>query len=329
MSAIDTQIGHAARDWLERQRGVDVKACEEITGGAGARQYWRAHFADATRAVLMLATPEDPAILPPALRRESERLAFVEVTRYLAGQGLPVPEILAVRPERRWVLLEDLGRTHVCDLRGEARLGRLAEAARLLARVHALPECEALPFERRFDAEWVRFELATFARDARPEVDPGELDRALDELAEAVAALPPSLCLRDYHSQNLMVDPSGRLRIIDYQDALLAPAALDLAALLHDSYIELSDPQRRELLDEYRAAGGAEIDPRQLGLLVVQRKCKDFGRYRYLVERRGESRYAAYLARARDSVLTGLEDLPSHLGRTSNLLRRAVGSAPA
>jgi aminoglycoside/choline kinase family phosphotransferase len=134
-----------------------------LPGGAGARRYWRARFADGTSAVLMHALPEDPAILPPALRAERERIPFVEVTAFLASHALPVPEIFAVDTRERWVLLEDLGDTHLLDLEKTERAARLDEAIELLARVRAILRSAALPFERAFDETWVRFELRTFA----------------------------------------------------------------------------------------------------------------------------------------------------------------------
>ena len=39
---------------------------------------------------------------------------------------------------------------------------------------------------------------------------------------------------RDYHAWNLQVDPRGRVRVIDFQDALLGPALYDLASLCTD-----------------------------------------------------------------------------------------------
>ena len=146
-------------------------------------------------------------------------------------------------------------------------------------------------------------------------------------LARAIAELPLVLCLRDYQSQNLMLDSRGELRVIDYQDALLAPAELDLAAFLHDSYICLSAHQREELLSRYERHRGVHVDRTHFALLIVQRKCKDFGRYRFVVEHKGDERYAPYLERARSSVGEALDQLPSQLAATRESLRAALGVA--
>jgi aminoglycoside/choline kinase family phosphotransferase len=213
---------------------------------------------------------------------------------------------------------------HLLDLEPAQRSQRLREAIDWLARVHALPREDALPFRRAFDAEWVRFELRTFAEHGLAERWRAPLAPELDALARAVAALPRVLALRDYQSQNLMVDSQGRLRVLDYQDALCAPAELDLAALVHDSYVELAETERAELVTRYWRARARRGDPAAFALLVVQRKCKDYGRYRVLVERKGDLRYQPYIARATASVLSALPALPAAQRKLAELLREAL-----
>ena len=299
---------------------------ESLAGGAGARRYWRCTTSSGARSVLMHALREDERILPPALRVERDTLPFVEVGAYLAEAGFPVPAVLAVDPGERRVLLEDLGDTHLCDLEGSAQRDRLFEAVVLLARVHAVPRSEALPFQRAFDAEWVRFELETFLEHGLPASARASVAAEIDALVEAIAALPRVLSLRDYQSQNLMVDREGRLRIIDYQDALLAPRQLDLAALLHDSYLDIDTDLRQELLARYEAESGTPIEPGSFALLVVQRKCKDLGRFRYLVEVTGDARFEAALGRAREAVVESLPGLPDALRALARALEGALGT---
>jgi len=297
-----------------------------LPGGAGARRYWRARFADGGSAVLMHALPEDPAILPPALRASGDEISFVGVTDFLARNALPVPEIYAVDTAQRYVLLEDLGDTHLLDLPTPARDARLDEAIDLLARVHAIPPSAALPFERAFDDTWVRFELRTFAEHGLDARWHARLAPELDALARAIGALPRVLCLRDYQSQNLMIDAAGRLRLLDYQDALHAPAELDLAALLFDSYLEQSDAERARRLARYWTARGARPDPAAFALLVVQRKCKDYGRFRFVSEVKHDARYGPFVARARNAVLGALPGLPAGQRRLSEILAEALGA---
>jgi hypothetical protein len=61
--------------------------------------------------------------------------------------------------------------------------------------------------------------------------------------------------------------------------------------------------------------------------LVVQRKCKDYGRYRVLVERKGDLRYRPFIARASATVLAAVPDLPPAQRKLGELLRAALGDA--
>jgi aminoglycoside/choline kinase family phosphotransferase len=315
------------RGWVERAAGARIVDLRPLPGGAGRRRYFRITFEKGASRILMHAVPEDPAILPPALRNPGERIDWVEMTRLLSRFAIPVPKIDAVDVSDRWVLLEDLGDVRLADLEGETLRERRIEAARLLARIHEIPRGEGLAFERAFDEEWIVFELEHFLAHGVPQALRAEVGAATRVLVERISALPRTLCLRDYQSHNLMIDPEGRLRVLDYQDALLAPPELDLAAFLHDSYLEPHPELREELLGAYERARGARVSRGALALLVVQRKCKDLARYRYLVER-GDARFAPYRIRARDSVLEALHVAAPEIGDAATSISRALEEDP-
>ena len=315
-----------AGSWIEACCQSSAVALEPLAAGAGARRYARVHLANGTTVVWMHAIPEDPEILPAALRAPSADLPFVTVTEMLAEQGLPVPQIYGVQRDERWILVEDLGDRHVSDL---PQPHRQKEAVELLARVHTIPRGETLPFTRHFDEEWIRFELAHFLKHGVSEAFREPLTAGLEELARLIARLPRALCLRDFQSQNLMVDPGGKLRILDYQDALLAPPELDLAALLYDSYIEISYEDRHSLLERYAKRRGDAPGAMTMALLVIQRKCKDFARFRYLARVKHDVRFTRYERSARQAVLSALPSLPAELGVFGQTLAEALGEVPA
>ena len=63
------------------------------------------------------------------------------------------------------------------------------------------------------------------------------------------------LCHRDYHSRNLMLH-DRRLYIIDFQDARMGPDTYDLASLLRDSYVDLTEARVDELIRTYLGLEG-------------------------------------------------------------------------
>jgi aminoglycoside/choline kinase family phosphotransferase len=318
--------------WIESRIGGSVQGLDPMAPGAGARRYWRVRLADESSAVLMHAVPEDPAILPPALRRPSAELPFVTVTRLLSSHGIPVPHLLGVEQARHWLLLEDLGDVRLCDLPPEQQRERHDEAIELLAHIHAIPRGAGLPFDRAFDAEWVTFELRHVLDHAAPPKHAERLAAPLARLVAQIASLPRVLCARDYQSQNLMVDPSGALRLLDYQDALLAPPELDLAALLYDSYVEIAPQRRTELLARYEYCAGRSVVPSVFALLSVQRKLKDYARFCYLVRVKHDLRYEPAVASARAALQALLPELPpehSELAREFGDVLAGGAEAPA
>jgi aminoglycoside/choline kinase family phosphotransferase len=133
---------------------------------------------------------------------------------------------------------------------------------------------------------------------------PRALDACRAELAgvsAALAALPRVFTHRDYHAWNIHVH-EGRLRVIDFQDALLGPAIYDAASLLTDRITPrlLGPDAERRLIDRFAAAG----DPARFGdvdahdafaLCAIQRVLKVIGRFNYLAEVKGKPRYAEML----------------------------------
>ena len=132
----------------------------------------------------------------------------------------------------------------------------------------------------------------------------------LDDLAARLGGVARVLSHRDYHGHNLFVqnDRMGlRIRVIDFQDALLAPAAQDLAVLLttRDTGRVIGPDAERRLLDYYIAGLARRGAPcpdagefvNSYYLCVLQHALKVIGRFNAL-ERQGKHGYAAFIPHA-------------------------------
>ena len=80
----------------------------------------------------------------------------------------------------------------------------------------------------------------------------GALTAEWAAIVEELAAEQRVLCHRDYHSRNLMLH-DGSLYIIDFQDARMGPDTYDLASLLRDSYIDITDAEVDDLIAYFLA----------------------------------------------------------------------------
>jgi len=301
-----------------------VVSTRPLAGDASSRRYVRLDLAGgaapATAVAMLLrgsrfTLGSDEIGGGPAADGE---LPFVNVARYLAARGLPVPAVYHdASAADDLVLIEDVGDTTLWAAATSApeRAPALFEAAvdllvalQVAGARHPDPSCHA--FRQRFERHLARWELGHFVehgietRHGR-ELPPDEraaLLAALDPVSEPFAAAEPVLAHRDFMAWNIHVQ-DGRLRLIDFQDALLAPDAYDLGALLTDrTTAMLVDPALEAVLLERfrrgRAAAGlpvaGDLEARYRAC-VLQRALKVIGRFYFLEVVQGKPGYLAYL----------------------------------
>jgi aminoglycoside/choline kinase family phosphotransferase len=127
-------------------------------------------------------------------------------------------------------------------------------------------------------------------------------------LAPAVAA-EPTWVLRDYHSPNLLWLPQrdndiARIGVLDFQDALIGPAAYDVASLLQDARVDVPEAMEMALLGRYvraRRNDDTGFDPSGFTLLyatlAAQRATKILGIFARLDRRDGKPQYLRHMPR--------------------------------
>ena len=114
--------------------------------------------------------------------------------------------------------------------------------------------------------------------------------------------------LRDYHSPNLLWlsqrDDIARIGVLDFQDALIGPAAYDVASLLQDARVDVPETMEMALLGRYvRARLGADREFDAAGFMLVyatlaaQRATKILGIFARLDRRDGKSQYLRHMPR--------------------------------
>src|ERR1051326_725937 len=243
-----------------RLRGSNPRVVP-LTPDASDRRYFRLLIADAPSIVLSLySAPFDVRTLP-----------FVNVATLLAKMPVPIPEVLGHAGDLGVLALQDLGdvtlQAHLGAATAQEHAAWYREAVALIATLQRrgadLASPEYLPYGIAFDAEKLTWELDFFTKhflEAYRGVTLGDNQRAalraeFAVIVQELAAEPRVLCHRDYHSRNLMLR-EGQLYIIDFQDARMGPDTYDLASLLRDSYVDITDRYLDELIAYFLALGG-------------------------------------------------------------------------
>jgi N-acetylmuramate 1-kinase len=285
----------AIATFLDAAGWAGVRAAP-LAGDASFRRYYRL-ARNGSSVVLMDAPPPQEDIGP-----------YVAVAALLRELGFSAPEVLAEDRDRGFLLLEDFGDdTYTRLLAGgadEPALYKLAVDTLIALQRAAEPrdiseippyDIERLLAEAGLLVDWYR----PVAGGLREEYL--ALWRAL--LPDGMVS-PPTLVLRDYHVDNLMLLPNRPgvrgCGLLDFQDAVTGPPSYDLVSLLKDARRDIPGPLRQAMTERYLSAFPAldrSAFVRSAAILAAQRNCKILGIFTRLWKRDGKRQYLAHIPR--------------------------------
>ncbi|RJT42355.1 tRNA (adenosine(37)-N6)-threonylcarbamoyltransferase complex ATPase subunit type 1 TsaE [Mesorhizobium waimense] len=327
----------AMRDFLD-SAGCGGASRRHFVGDASARSYEIVSHAGFAPRVLMnsprlvLGPPVRDGKPYAVIAHSAQSVtAFVAIDKALLAAGVSVPEIHAEDLDQGFLLLEHLGSDGFLGSDGQPVAERYAAAAELLAMMHG----KAWP-ERMQAAPGIFHDVPPFDRDAMmieaellvdwyvPMVTGGPASEALragyarewNAVLDRLAASEYTLMLRDFHSPNIIWrgERSGhdRLGIVDIQDALIGPAAYDIASLAMDARVTVSPDIEKRTLHAYiaarHAAGGFDeaAFKEAYAIMAAQRNSKILGIFVRLEKRDGKPYYLRHLPRIRDYLRRAL-----------------------
>ena len=298
-----------------------------LTGDASTRRYFRVIPGDGPSIVLAL---HDSAI-------DFATLPFVAVARLFARMPLSVPEVLDHSDALGILALAALGdvtlQSHVgagTPTEHEALYRQAVAFVGVMQRRGAeLLAPEDIPSRLAFDVEKLTWEMDFFVKHfvegyrgvVLTAAERSALSREWADIVEELAGEPRVLCHRDYHSRNLMVH-DDELYVIDFQDARMGPDTYDLASLLRDSYVDITDRELDGFLAYFLAirniADRVEFR-RRFDLMAVQRNLKALGTFGFQAAARSNPIYLQYMPRTLKYVRDNFEKYP-RFGRLRELL---------
>jgi len=323
----------AIRKFLERAGWADAATVfSYLQGDASARRYARLVKSDGSRAILMDSPqrPDGPPIRDgksySAIAHLAESVrAFVAIDRVLEAAGLSVPHILAEDLAEGLLLIEDFGDE---VFGAEVKKGR--DQASLWTRgVDALVAIQStMPPARIPLSDGTAFELPladhgvleietellldwywpALRGGPAPVTARNEFNSLWKSIFDRVLAQPKTWLLRDFHSPNLIAlddrKPPRDVGIIDFQDAMIGPAAYDLVSFLQDARIDVMEDLEKQLFAGYvekTSARNPAFDTAEFAFsyaaLGAQRNTKILGIFARLAMRDGKRQYLAHLPR--------------------------------
>ena len=318
----------AIRMFLSRS-GFGGAARQYMQGDASTRAYERLTREGASYILMNSpARPDGPPVRDGKPYSAIAHLAdnvtpFIAMAQALRARGLSAPTIFAANREAGLLILEDLGRELVVDGDPQAPIEpRYEVAADLLAALHRMPMPATLPVEGDITYTLPRYDHEAFLIEAELLLD-WYLPRLGAKLAGArrddyvelwSAALQPALAapavwvLRDYHSPNLLWLPEregiARIGLLDFQDAVMGPAAYDLASLAQDARVDVPEMMEIALFSRYTRARlkaepafDAAAFARLYATMAAQRASKILGIFARLDQRDGKPQYLRHMPR--------------------------------
>jgi tRNA threonylcarbamoyl adenosine modification protein YjeE len=300
-----------------------------MAGDASTRSYARLVRDDGV--VILMNSPRRPdgaAIYDGQSYSAAVHLAedvkpFVALAGGLRERGFSAPAIHHADLDAGFLITEDFGSASFVEGDPPAPIAERYEAATdMLAALHRETLPEVLPL-----APQLTYTIPTFDTDAllvevglMPEWYLPDRGSALTEslrsefvamwrdLLGKPASAQRTWVLRDFHSPNLiwLGERQGiaKVGIIDFQDAVLGPAAYDLVSLLQDARIDVPEQLELALLTRYikmRLASDKGFDPagfaEQYAIMSAQRNTRLLGTFARLNRRDGKPQYLRHQPR--------------------------------
>jgi N-acetylmuramate 1-kinase len=317
--------------WIQ-SNSQSIKKAIKLPGDASTRSYYRIWTKD--KSLVMMKMEK--------FTEEGNGLPFLVLQKHLSMNGIDVPTVLDVDPERGIILLEDLGDVTLLRCLQEVAtpdverhlyeqvIDSVVDLQLQASPKEGSPALEA--FNLRFTHEKLMWEInftiehfykTYLGREINPK-DMNVIENRFSEICQTLADQPVVFTHRDFHSRNIMVTPIGsgenRLVMIDFQDARMGPAQYDLVSLLKDSYYQLEENQIRKLVDYYmvrrEALSGTRIDRdefwRAFDMMSIQRNFKAIGSFASFLNRRGNPGYLKYIGNTFENIRRTLLKYPEY-----------------
>ena len=268
---------HPIEEWVN-ELGYKEHKFEVVSDDASYRKYYRIILPNNRTFIIMDSSMQVESIYP-----------FIDVSVRLLKAKVQIPRVYSQNLEQGYLLLEDLGSTHLIDILNDNsyKLLYMKSIHEILkmqkANTNGLEpyDEEFIMFEMKLMQEWYLDKYLWITLD---EEEQSVLDGVLELIKDEVLSQPQGYFVhRDFHSRNIMFAGRGKVSVIDYQDARVGAITYDLASLLKDVYVRFDREKILELVLEFKVLKGGlnhisdEQFIRWFDFMALQRHIKILG----------------------------------------------------
>ena len=311
------------------QSGYSGALRAKLKGDASTRIYERLALGD-KHAILMNSPrrPDGPPVRDGKPYNAIAHLAdnvmpFVAMANGLRQHGFSSPEIYHADLDQGLLILEDLGDEGIVSGEPPTPIReRYETAVDALLALHGKRLPDVLPVAPHIEHRIPSYDLSALLIEAEllldwflprlqapmPDSERDSFRTLWRELLQPAIDAPATWVLRDFHSPNLLWlaqrKEIARLGLLDFQDAVMGPAAYDVASLLQDARVDIPEQLELALLGRYvrgRRQSDPEFDPASFikiyVTLAAQRASKILGIFARLDLRDRKPQYLRHMPR--------------------------------
>lgn len=252
--------------------------------------------------------------------QRADNNSFLPAAHGLKAAGIRVPEILAEKElpgQNGACLVQDLGETDILSLRHapwtERRAAYELAFETLIPFYRLKPEW---PLQPPFDTALYRWEQEYFAEHLIGRHLGGDSAAFLSQpelqaMAEWLAGLPRVPVHRDCQSQNIMLY-AGKAWLIDFQGMRYGRKEYDLASLLYDPYMQLSEAEQQELLELWQKMDAAPLNADIYSACALQRLMQALGAFANIGYNQQRTWYLELIPAGLEALHRAARNTPPH-----------------
>ena len=227
---------------------------------------------------------------------------YVKINNFLLNQKIRVPKTLNKAIKKNFIVIEDLGDRSLKSLLRKTNNTKLFNQIidyliklQKVKIIKSIPKYSYAVLQKELNLffDWY---LPEFFNQKKISKIRSEINKALKPLLLQINKQNNFFVHRDFHLENLIMTKKG-IAMIDTQDAVIGHQAYDLASLIDDVRIRISEKEQNRIF-QYYLKKNKQLDKnfiRDYHILTIQRLLKILGVFLRLYRRDNKKKYLKYL----------------------------------